>query len=32
MNIVDEHSWNTGFQPRLKKKLLQAGLDQNYQN
>ena len=34
MNIVDEYSWNTGFQQRLKEKkeLLQAGLNQNYQN
>ena len=29
MQIVDEYSWNTSFQQRLKKKkLLQAGLDQ----
>ena len=34
MNIVDEHSWNIGFQQRLKKKkkLMYASLDQNYQN
>ena len=25
MNIVDEYSWNTGFQERLKKKKVIAG-------
>ena len=25
MNIVDEYSWNTGFQQRLKKKKVIAG-------
>ena len=25
MNMVDEYSWNTGFQQRLKKKKVIAG-------